>query len=53
MASIWQVPDDDKVNETPASEVETPRGNKSQEAENDIEGDEADAGAHAEEVSYT
>ena len=47
------MPDDEKVSETIASEGEMPSGNKSEEAEDDIEGDEADADVHTEEVRYT
>lgn len=42
--------DDDKVTEIPTSEEETLSGNKNQEAEDDIEGNEADADAHTEEA---
>lgn len=44
------MPDDDKVTEIPTSEEETLSGNKNQEAEDDIEGNEADADAHTEEA---
>ena len=41
------------VSETRASEGERLSGNESQEAEDEIEGDEADVDARTKEVSYT
>lgn len=47
------MPADEKVSETRASEGERLSGNETQEAEDELKGDEADADAHTEEVGYT
>lgn len=47
------MPADEKVSETRASEGERLSGNETQEAEDELKGDAADADAHTEEVGYT